>query len=439
MINVIEDVRNEFKVKLTENFEKEIIAFLNTNGGNLYIGISDKGEVFGLNCNIDLLQRTIKDRIKDNINPSTLGLYDVVVEELDNKKYIKIIVARGTERPYYLKGMGMTSDSCFIRVGSSVQSMSNELINKEFSSRTKNSLKNIISPNQDLTFTQLKIYYEEKGFKINNNFLKQLELYTPQGYYNYVAYLLSDNNNISVRFAKYETDNAVNIIENEDYGCCCIIKATQNILDKLRIENKTFTKITYPTRKEINLFDYNAVREAVVNAIVHNDWSKEYAPKFEMFNNRIVISSNGGLQSDTTKEEFLSGFTLPRNRELMKVFRDLEYVEQMGTGIIRILEKYDKSCFEFFPNFIRVSFPYRENKFDNKIEKNKMSYNLSQLQNSILKLIQDDPAITQEMLAKLLNTTKRTIQRNIKELIDQEILNRDGSNRQGRWNIQKNK
>ena len=154
-----------------------------------------------------------------------------------------------------------------------------------------------------------------------------------------------------------------------------------------------------------------------------------------MFNNRIVISSNGGLQEDTTKEEFLSGFTLPKNRELMKVFRNLKYVEQMGTGIIRILQKYDKDCFEFFPNFIRVSFPYNENTFAPKKEKAKFNDDLSPLQNSILSLIQDEPTITQETLATLLNTTKRTIQRNIKELIDKNILSRSGSNRQGKWNV----
>ena len=159
MLDIIEDVRNEFKVKLTDKFEEEVISFLNANGGN-----------------IDLLQRTIKDRIKDNIMPSTLGLYDVIVLEKDNKKYIKIIIARGNERPYYLKGMGMTPDSCFIRVGSSIQSMTNEMINNEFSKRTRNSLKNIVSPKQDLTFSQLKIYYEEKGFNIKNNFLRQLDL-----------------------------------------------------------------------------------------------------------------------------------------------------------------------------------------------------------------------------------------------------------------------
>ena len=116
MIDVIEDVRNEFKVKLTDKFEEEVISFLNTNGGNIYIGVNDKGDIVGINGNIDLLQRTIKDRLKNNIMPSTLGLYDVVVLEENNKKYIKIIIAKGSEDPYYFKGMGLTPDSCFIRV-----------------------------------------------------------------------------------------------------------------------------------------------------------------------------------------------------------------------------------------------------------------------------------------------------------------------------------
>ena len=86
MLNVIEDVRNEFKVKLTDKFEEEVISFLNSSGGNIYIGVNDKGDIIGINGNIDLLQRTIKDRIKDNIMPSTLGLYDVVVMEESKAK-----------------------------------------------------------------------------------------------------------------------------------------------------------------------------------------------------------------------------------------------------------------------------------------------------------------------------------------------------------------
>lgn len=434
MLDVIEDVRNEFKVKLTDKFEEEVISFLNTNGGNIYLGVNDKGDIVGINGNIDLLQRTIKDRIKDNIMSSTLGLYDVVVMEENNKKYIKVIIARGSDDPYYIKGMGMTPDSCFIRVGSSIQSMPYDMINNRVNKRTRTSLRNIVSPKQDLTFSQLKIYYEEKGFNINNNFLKQLDLYTDDGKYNYNAYLLADNNTISIRFGKYEGTNAVDLIENEDFGNCSIVKATKNILNKIEIENRIFTKIEYPERKEIKMYDFAAVREAVVNAIVHNDWSNEYAPKFEMFSDRLVISSNGGIQSSTAKEEFLEGYSLPKNKELMKVFNDLDLVEQMGTGIIRILQSYDKKSFEFFPNFIRVTFPFNKDKFR---EENEELTELTETQKSIINLMLDSPTITQEALSKLLSVNIRTIQRNIKILIEMGLIERTGATKKGEWIVNK--
>ena len=436
MLDVIEDARNEFKVKLTDKFEEEVISFLNTNGGNIYIGINDKGDIVGINGKIDLLQRTIKDRIKDNIMPSTLGLYDVVTLEENGKKYIKVIIAHGSDGPYYIKGMGMTPDSCFIRVGSSIQSMPYDMINNRVNKRTRTSLRNIVSPKQNLTFGQLKIYYEEKGFNINNNFLKQLDLYTDDGKYNYNAYLLADNNTVSIKFGKYAGTNAVDLIENEDFGNCSIVKATKNILNKIEIENKIFTKIEYPERKEIKMYDFSAVREAVVNAIVHNDWSNEYAPKFEMFSDRLVISSNGGIQDSTTKEEFLEGFSLPKNKELMKVFNDLDLVEQMGTGIIRILQSYNKESFEFFPNFIRVTFPFNENKF--KLTKNKIqNSNITETQNNIIKLMLDSPTITQETLARLLDVNIRTIQRNIKILMDMGLVERTGATKKGKWIVRK--
>lgn len=140
MIGTIENSRVEFKIKLVDDLEETVIGFLNSkDGGIIYLGVNDKGEVVGLNNNLDLLQRIIKDRIISNIEPSVLGLFDLETLENENKKYIKITVARGVEKPYYLKGMGMTPDSCFIRVGSSNEKMNNHLINKLFRERTKNS------------------------------------------------------------------------------------------------------------------------------------------------------------------------------------------------------------------------------------------------------------------------------------------------------------
>ena len=320
MIGLTEDKRTEFKIKLTDNIEKEVIAFLNTDGGNIFIGVDDKGNIKGLTGNLDLLQRTIKDRIKDNIMPSALGLFDVILNEKNGKKYIQIIVAKGNERPYYLRGMGMTPDSCFIRIGSSVESMNQEDILNLFSKRTRNSLKNIKSPKQNLEFKTLKIYYQEKGFEVNDNFLKKLDFYNDNNEFNYLAYLLADNNNISVQFAKYKGNNVSNLIENEDFGFCSLVKITDNILNKIILENRTYTKIEYKTRKEIKLYDYNAVKELVTNALVHNDWCNGYSPKFELSDDKLVISSNGGIQEGVSQDEFLEGFSNPRNPELMRVF-----------------------------------------------------------------------------------------------------------------------
>lgn len=440
MIDIIENSRVEFKTKLVDDLEESIIGFLNSkDGGNIYIGVADNGKIIGLNGNIDLLQRKIKDRIISNIEPSVLGLFDIEVLETDNKKYLNIIVARGLEKPYHLKGMGMTPDSCFIRIGSSNERMDEHLINKLFRERTKNSLKNIVSPNQNLTFRDLKIYYTEKGFDVGENFEKQLDFYTADGKYNYVAYLLADENRVSIKVAKYAGTDVDELIENYEFGYCSLVKATHRVLEKFITENKIFAKITYPERKEQPMYDYKAVREVIINAIVHNDWSNEYPPKFEFFCDRLEVSSFGGIQNEFTEEEFLQGYSAPKNPELMRVFKDLELVEHLGTGIRRILKRYDKSIYRFFPHFIIVSIKYNENNFKyNNQSVNVIPYlNLTKVQEGIISLIEDRPSITQEEMAKLLGVTSRTIRNHIKYLVDKEYIIRIGADKNGKWAVTK--
>lgn len=440
MIDIIENSRVEFKTKLVDDLEESIIGFLNSkDGGNIYIGVADNGKIIGLNGNIDLLQRKIKDRIISNIEPSVLGLFDIEVLETDNKKYLNIIVARGLEKPYHLKGMGMTPDSCFIRIGSSNERRDEHLINKLFRERTKNSLKNIVSPNQNLTFRDLKIYYTEKGFDVGENFEKQLDFYTADGKYNYVAYLLADENRVSIKVAKYAGTDVDELIENYEFGYCSLVKATHRVLEKFITENKIFAKITYPERKEQPMYDYKAVREVIINAIVHNDWSNEYPPKFEFFSDRLEVSSFGGIQNEFTEEEFLQGYSAPKNPELMRVFKDLELVEHLGTGIRRILKRYDKSIYRFFPHFIIVSIKYNENNFKyNNQSVNVMPYlNLTKVQEGIISLIEDRPSITQEEMAKLLGVTSRTIRNHIKYLVDKEYITRIGADKNGKWTVTK--
>ncbi len=360
----IENNRIENKEKLNEDFEQEVIAFLNyKEGGAIYVGINKNGQPVGID-DIDQVQLQIKDRIKHNIQPSTLGLFDVVVETIDNTDVIKVTISSGTEKPYYLRKKGRTPEGCYIRVGSSKERMTERMIDNMYSKRIKNTLKEIDSPRQELTFNQLKIYYEEHNLKLNDNFLQNLDLLTSEGKYNYNAFLLADENNVSIKLVKYLGNNKLELLENLEFGNRCLITATQRILERLDVENTTYAKIEYFGRKEQEKIDSRALKEAVINAIVHNDYSYGNSPIIELYSDRIEITSAGGLPQELSQEEFLEGVTAPRNKELIRVFKDVELIENIGSGVLRILDAYDKSCFKFMEHFLRVSFKYKENPFE---------------------------------------------------------------------------
>lgn len=350
----------ELKASLNDKLEREIIAFLNyREGGDLYIGVNDDGTPAEL-ADIDDLQLAIADRIKNNIQPATLGLFDIICESYQSKKIIHIIVSSGPEKPYYLRKQGMSENGCFIRIGTSSQPMSRAMIDDMYASRTHQTLRKIASPRQNLSFEQLQIYYQAKGLTLNERFAENLDLLTEDGRYNYIAYLLSDNNGVSIKLAKYAGKDKVDLIENEEYGYCSLIKAAKSVLDRLEIENRTFATITSKERKELRLVDPIALRETVINAIVHNDYSREVTPVFEIYSDRIEITSYGGLPTGLSETDFFSCRSMPRNRELMRVFKDIGLVEQLGSGMSRILKAYDKSAFDLSEHFIVVSFPYPE-------------------------------------------------------------------------------
>ena len=308
----------------------------------------------------------------------------------------------------------------------------------DFIDNLRNSLKNIVSPTQDLSFSQLKIYYEEKKYKINDNFLNQLGLIMEDGKYNYLAYLLADNNDISIKVATYSGNDAYDLIENEEYGYCCLIKATKNVINKFEQINRTFTKITSEDRKEVKMFDIVSVKEAITNAFVHTLWEREYPPKFEIFSDHIAISSTGGLPLNVSKDDFLKGFSAPTHPELMRVFKDLELVEQLGTGIIRILKSYSKDVYEFSDNFIRVNFKFKSGESLTNLPRsvdNNNHYSLSETQEQIIQFIKDNKRITQQEISSNLGVNITTVARNLKDLKEKNIIKRNGTNKNGQWEL----
>ena len=436
-----ESNRIELKATLNDKLEKEIVAFLNNReGGILYIGIDDKGNPVK-NSDLDSMQLKIADRIKNNILPSTLGLFDIATEYVDNIPITKIIVSSGLEKPYYIKSKGMSPNGCYMRLGTSTQPMSTTLIDELYAKRIHTTLRNIPSPRQDLTFAQLKIYYQERGFELNRKFANSLELLTPDGQYNYIAYLLADENGVSIKVAKYTGTTKVDLVENEEYGYCSLIKAANHVLEKMKIENVTKVKVTSTKRIEKNLVESVPLREALINAVVHNDFSREIPPVFEVFSDRIEITSYGGLIPGQSKEDFFSCSSMPRNRELMRVFKDLGLVEQLGSGMSRILQSYDRSIFEISDHFIKAIFPFSLSANDEIVANGDNNGDISGDNQSdrdkVLLLLEKEPDITAKKMSEQTGMSTRKISRIIRELRESEMIIRIGSSRKGYWEINK--
>lgn len=430
-----ENNRTEFKAELNDKLEKEVVAFLNNReGGVLYIGLDDNGKPLGVS-DLDATQLKIADRIKNNILPSTMGLFDVVIDTIENVPVIKVLISSGLEKPYYIKKHGMSPNGCFIRMGTSSQPMTTIMIDTLYSKRIHTTLRNIPSPRQDLTFAQLKIYYQERGLELNERFANSLELLTPDGKYNYVAYLLADENGVSIKVAKYAGTDKVDLIENEEYGYCSLIKATNQVLEKLKIENATMTTVTSTKRIEKNLVEPIAMREAVINTIVHSDFSREIPPVFEIFSDRMVFTSYGGLIPGQSEQDFFSCSSMPRNRELMRVFKDLGLVEQLGSGMSRILKVYDKSIFDISEHLIKVQLPFSMPRIAPNIANGDDNGDDNGDEKNVLAILQKEPAITAKKLAEILHISPRKVSRIIKKLRENGTISREGSDRKGYWKI----
>lgn len=451
-----EDEKTELKRILNDAFEKEVDAFLNTLGGQILIGIEDNGAVCGVE-NADQVALSIADRIRNNILPSAMGLFTVEIRQEEMRSYLVVTVAGGLERPYYLKKYGMTPNGCYTRIGTQASPMTQNMIDGFFSRRILNTLHNVVSPNQELTFTQLKIYYQEKGYDAAGSyFLKNLDLFTEDGKYNYAAYLMADHNGTSIKVARFRGTEKLDIVERNEFGRCCLIKSALNVLERLNVANTTVVRVGGKAqRKEIRLIDPVALREAVLNAIIHNDYINGAYPVFEIYDDRIEIISSGGLPVGLSEKEFFAGRSLPRNKELMRIFSDMDLCEQLGSGMKKILRIYPQSVFSVSEHFIDVRFDYAEEAMKILREQNQadnqkpnvsddrindrinviINGRITEIERNIMELISEQPNATTDMFCQKTGKTARTVSRALKSLQEKGYLKRIGSRKSGVWEI----
>ncbi len=356
----MEDRTIEYKRELTkdlEGLEREVVSFLNTYGGELIIGVNDDGTVYGVE-EVDAVQTKIAQRLDSNIRPSCLGLFDIYAERRENKNVVRVIVSAGLERPYHLAKYDLTPEGCYYRQDSLCQQMPEDMIAAMFASSLTKTISLVMSPDQNLTFQVLEIYYRNHGLRLVGNFAKELDFLMPDGRYNFVAYLFSDNNHLTFKVAKYAGTDKCNLIECSEYGFCCLLLTADRILNRLHVENRTWTRITSKFRIEKPMFEPESVKEAVINMLVNNDYIHGCTPVVELFSDRLELTSIGGLPDGISEDDFFRGVSMPRNREILRVFRDTGMVGNFGSCPDRILKDYDRSVFTIGHGYIRVSFKY---------------------------------------------------------------------------------
>jgi ATP-dependent DNA helicase RecG len=244
-----------------------------------------------------------------------------------------------------------------------------------------------------------------------------------------------------VQVAKYRGLDRYDLIDSNEYGYCSLIKTCKQVLDRLEVENRTATRITSKERIERRLWDTVALRETVINAIIHNDFTNEAVPKFEIFDDRLEITSAGSIPLGTAREEFFAGYSIPRNKILMRVFKDLKIVEYLGSGMPRILKAYPKESFIFTANFIRTVFPISLEALELEQKTTvgmtvKTSVEMTaKTPDRILQLLQENPAMTLAEVAKGIGKSQRTVERASTQLVKAGRLKHIGPQKGGHWEV----
>ena len=223
-------------------------------------------------------------------------------------------------------------------------------------------LSNTEASSQDLTFNKLIVYYASKGITLNRRtFKRNLGFLMPDGKYNLLAQLLSDDCGINIRFAMFNGKDKVSTMYSvRELGNTCLLYSLDKALEIGDVLNipQADERNRVVERKEVPLFNADAYREAVINAFVHNRWTDLNSPMFCAYSDRVEILSHGALPPKQTVKGFYDGVSVPINPELSTIFLQLHISERTGRGIPTIISAYNQGVFAFGENTVSVILPY---------------------------------------------------------------------------------
>lgn len=427
----IENEFQEFKEGLGQLDKglKSITSMLNRHGkATVYFGVDDNGDVCGLSIGKNTLM-DIRNKIRDKIEPRIFAEIVELSDEL-GRKYIKVSV-NGADIPYSFDGR------YYIRNVSSDEQASNDILRKMLATSDSDIIRQKTSPKQNLTFKTLFALLSGVGKHPSDTeeFYGNYSLLTRDGKFNINAYLLSDNNDISMKVVVFEGKDKSVMSRRTEYGSKCLLLSLDEIAEFFSSMNVTRVDVKGTKRKENALFDYPSFREAWINACLHNDWNNAIAPSVYVFDDRIEVVSYGGIPYTLTKEGFFNGTSVPVNKSLLFVFIAAGYAEQSGHGVPTIVDRYGRGVFSFEDGMVKVTIPleFERNEVQERKNAERQRKGLTRNQKKIYDILFEDGNKSLQEVADESGLSLAGVKKICLKLQEYGILERSGSKKDGVW------
>lgn len=331
-----EDEQTELKGTWNNRSLKTVSAFANESGGTIYVGVDDDGNVLGID-NPDNVCTSITSSISDNIRPDPIGMVSLEILNIEGKSIISVRVEAGPNRPYYLKEKGLREGGVFIRRGTSSVAAPQDMILRMIRDGPIR-YESLVSIRQDLTFEATERIFRENDVPFGDQQMESLGMRSG-GVFTNLGFMLSDQFDQGIKMAVYPDRYKGEFLDRDEASGSILdqFEKAYGFVDK---HNSKRSRIVGPRRIDTRDYPEEAVREAIVNAIVHRDYGIQGDITISMYPDRMVVLSVGGLNTGIGIDDVFAGVSSRRNRDLASVMYRLRMVEAYGTGIPRIMGAY---------------------------------------------------------------------------------------------------
>ena len=433
----------ELKSIVMDDLKKEIIAFANCDGGTLYVGVADDGTVLGVE-NADECALQISNMMRDAVKPDVTMFIHYETLDCGGKAVVAVNIQRGTNRPYYLAKKGLRPEGVYVRQGYSSVPATDTAIRQMIKETDGDSFENMRSINQALTFETTKKEFEKRNIAFGQPQMQTLKLVSADGIYTNLGLLLSEQCPHTIKAAVFEGTNQ-NVFKDRREFSGSLMQQLNEVYDYIDFHNQTHA--TFQKLLRIDTRDYPevAVREALLNSLVHRDYSFRASTLISIYEDRIEFVSIGGLLPGLELDDLMMGVSVCRNPHLANVFYRLQLIEAYGTGMKKIMGAYadipvqpkiatTNNAFKIIlPN---VNATPKTVKSPKEIEKAAASV-LDSNEEKILQFLMEHPMITRKEAQALLEVSQSTAGRILKAMVDSGQIKQLGGSRTTRYELSK--